>query len=320
MVEFSFLKETSGSFNHATATQVEKDSLVRDEKGIAASKEIKEEREKQSFVGPRQPGGHFIYPPDLGFEANKDQGFEYIQLTQTQRTITKVGEQEFPSFHTAFYLPMPNAITFPMDQAWVNTSMGTFVAGKEKTAEGLISGNLTEAAAGLFGIGGAGIDSIKRKITEAGISLTGVNAQSFLEKSQRRKLNPHLEVLYDGPQFRSFNFQWEFAPKSHDESQKLVELIKELKYGAAPSFKGTGGKNFMQYPGGWEINFKHQGGDNTYLPRIGSCVCTAINVDYGGKAGVWAAFRDGAPSDVILKMGFTETQLVTREGIGGKGL
>ena len=134
------------------------------------------------------------------------------------------------------------------------------------------------------------------------------------------KLNPHLEVLYDGPQFRSFNFQWEFAPKSHDESQKLVELIKELKYGAAPSFKGTGGKNFMQYPGGWEINFKHQGGDNTYLPHIGSCVCTPINVDYGGKAGVWAAFRDGAPSDVILKMGFTETQLVTREGIGGKGL
>ena len=92
-------------------------------------------------------------------------------------------------------------------------------------------------------------------------------------------LNPHKAMLYQGTDFRNHAFSYQFAPKNHAESQKLVSIIGLFKYFAAPA-RTSGGDGiagaFLNYPEQFDIDFRY--GKNLF--DIGVSVLTSINVNY----------------------------------------
>lgn len=142
--------------------------------------------------------------------------------------------------------------------------------------------------------------------------------------------NPMLEVLYRGTNFRSFQFEFMFQPKSADEARQVREIIKQFKFHAAPETNptvnpeggtaqgGTSMPMFFVPPSEFEINLRHETEQNPYLPKIGRCVLSRIDVDYS-PGGQWQTYADGNPVETRLRLEFTEVELVTKKKIEEDG-
>ena len=141
--------------------------------------------------------------------------------------------------------------------------------------------------------------------------------------------NPMLEVLYRGTNFRSFQFEFMFQPKSSKEAREVQEIIKQFKFHAAPEtnvlidpVQGFGGPTpspmFFVPPSEFGITLRHGNIKNPYLPRIGRCVLSRVDVDYS-PSGQWQTYADGNPVETRLRLEFTEVELVTKEKIDRDG-
>ena len=51
--------------------------------------------------------------------------------------------------------------------------------------------------------------------------------------------NPNLEVLYEGPDFRSFNFQFTMFTKSAEDAKAIYAIVDTLRKGSLPSAKAS---------------------------------------------------------------------------------
>lgn len=142
--------------------------------------------------------------------------------------------------------------------------------------------------------------------------------------------NPMLEVIYRGTNFRTFQFEFMFQPKNQKEAGEILEIIKTFKFHAAPETNpvvnpndgtaqgGTSMPMFFVPPSEFGITLRHGNIKNRFLPRIGRCVLSRIDVDYS-PGGQWQTYADGMPVETRLRLEFTEVELVTKQKIQSEG-
>ena len=122
-------------------------------------------------------------------------------------------------------------------------------------------------------------------------------------------INPCVEVLYTTTALRDFTFDFLFVPRNEKESEIIEEIIRTLRFHAAPEVV-NGGFTFVP-PAEFDITFFHRGVENTHVPRINTCVMTQFEVDYSsGMDGLWTSFRNGQPVATRVRMTFHEVELV----------
>jgi hypothetical protein len=169
-------------------------------------------------------------------------------------------------------------------------------------------GGAESSAMGNF-IGGIG--SIATSTIDTLQSNTGKLAGSALGVA----INPNKQILFDGIEFRTFQFTFTFSPKSLPESDIVNQIIKTFKYHAAPTI-GTGlAAAFFTPPSSFTIEYLYNGSTNTYVNRIAECVLESINVNYAPN-GIWSAFDStGAPTQVTISLQFKELELIDRNKI-----
>jgi hypothetical protein len=128
--------------------------------------------------------------------------------------------------------------------------------------------------------------------------------------SAGKAFNPHMAVLFEGVDFRSYTFDYEFIAKNKAESDQLREIIYMLKRFMHPSLAN---KLVFKYPEEFEIEFSDA--VKPYLWQPQRAVMTSFNVDYNGQGQpVW--FEDSnAPVSIKISMGFQETKITTKETI-----
>jgi len=126
--------------------------------------------------------------------------------------------------------------------------------------------------------------------------------------------NPQLQMIYSGTQFRSFNLNFVFTPKSQDEASIVESIIHQFKYYAAPALQTPGqspnASMFLTPPALFEVRFYYDGNENQHLPRYTDCVLKDISVDYAPNG--WAAHTDGAPIQSHLSLNFEEIEIVDK--------
>lgn len=127
-------------------------------------------------------------------------------------------------------------------------------------------------------------------------------------------INPRVEVLFSSSQLREFQFDFLCAPASATESQALEEIIRTLRFHAAPEFNPLttdllGFESLLWVPPSeFDITFFNRGKENTAIPRINTCACTGIDVDYA-PSGVYSTFSNGKPVQVRLQLQFKEVEI-----------
>jgi len=130
-------------------------------------------------------------------------------------------------------------------------------------------------------------------------------------------VNPVIEVLYNSPQLRNFDFTFTFSPRSDTEAQMVRDIIYEFRRHAAPELKGIG--VFFTPPSDFDITFlqRQSSGsfvENINIPRIRSCVLYSIDTDYA-SSGQFSTFSDGMPIQIRMILRFKELEIITREKV-----
>jgi hypothetical protein len=122
--------------------------------------------------------------------------------------------------------------------------------------------------------------------------------------------NPKKEQAFKNVDFRTFTFDYRFAPKSQTEAQNVLNIIRALKYHMHPELSKNG---FLYiYPSEFDIVYYKGGEENLNIHRHTSCVLTEMNVNYTPN-GVFSTFPNGMPTQINVTMTFKELMLLSKE-------
>lgn len=125
--------------------------------------------------------------------------------------------------------------------------------------------------------------------------------------------NPKKEQAFKGVDFRTFNFEYQFFPRSAAEAANVMRIIYEFKFHMQPEFKDS--NNFVYiYPSEFDIFYYQHGVENKHIHRHTSCVLTEMNVNYTPN-GTFNTFENGMPTQINVSMGFRELALLTKDKV-----
>ena len=165
---------------------------------------------------------------------------------------------------------------------------GTF----NKMKAGFESGGITGAleAGAQSGLGSV----LARTVASAGnlpreLGLGDLNVSGAIRSSTRTVRNPYKEQIFQTMGFRSFAFEYKFAPRNERELRDVMEIIKLFKSHMHPE-KDLGGL-FFTFPSEFEIEYVYKNRKNRYLNKIAPCFLTDLSVDYG-NGGTFTTFKD----------------------------
>jgi len=149
--------------------------------------------------------------------------------------------------------------------------------------------------------------------------LTGKSAvgQAAL-KSQGVSTNPQMEVFFSHIDFRTFQFDFLFTPKSEKEAETVKAIIKAFKFHSAPEVQTSGGflysgGRYFIVPSIFEIQMYKDGKSNENVNKYGVCACETVQVDYAPQG--WVTHEDGMPVQTRLTLQFKEMEIMTKDKI-----
>ena len=244
---------------------------------------------------------------------------------------------------TKFYveLPIPNQLSDSQGVEFGQSKMNAFEmigfnqaqAFMEKPGAALneVQEAVNAARAGAisaqdFGDGdGGSIGGIVRAAL-SGVALNSFGSNfttnSLLSRATGQILNSNKELLFEGVNLRSFNFNFTFAPRDADEGIRVKKIIRSFKTAMAPkggdgynsssgTFSGTGGI-FLNSPDVFLIKYLKAGEEHPFLNKFKPCALTSLNVNYAG-ANLYSSYSDGTPTLIQMTMQFSEMNPIYAE-------
>ena len=134
--------------------------------------------------------------------------------------------------------------------------------------------------------------------------------------------NPMLELIYYSPQFREFQFEFLFYPRSQSEALQVQNILDKLRFHQSPEIYKDSYGFFLIPPSEFDIKFYYNGVENENIPKISTCVLTSMSTDYAPNG--FAAYEvansstptkggTGMPVGIRLTLNFKETEYITKE-------
>ena len=275
------------------------------------------------------------FPPD--YDATSGLWFTLIEYNYSRPTIS--ADFKAVSTGTTISLPIPNNFGASYNAKWgeetmsatkklmvdslenmvhnaggLNKFVGGYMANRDLTASGFLKdvGSVIDGLAKRAVTGGAALGK-----AAASDILTGVPYIEEATAAAGLARNPWLAATFTGVGFRTFSYNYDFFPKSLNESKTIEKIFKALKFGMHPSYDGSFDNHLFRYPSMyWPVV-----SDPTYLFDFGFCVITGVDINYH-KEGRPLYFNDNGtkvPASMSLKFDLLEIEVVTRESLGGSG-
>jgi hypothetical protein len=127
---------------------------------------------------------------------------------------------------------------------------------------------------------------------------------NIFTRATGKVINPNLELLFRGPQLRTFNYNYTFTPRSDAEAKTIRSIIRHFKKNMA--VKKSNGGLFLETPNVFDLKYIYSGGDqHPFLNKIKRCALTNFNVDYTPD-GSYATYKDGSMTSYSVTMQFSE--------------
>ena len=244
------------------------------------------------------------------------------------RSQTEAIQQSNQKAKQTIQLPIPSNIGDTNQVDWGNgntlnaleaagvTNVGNVLASSE-LGKGLI-----DAAKSLGGTlnsvvtQGGGQDLISSYFSAQLINSLGANISSggLLSRATGQVLNPNLELLFSGVNLRTFQFDFDFAPRDEKESNVVKEIIRVFKQSMSPrTGSNTAGAGlFISAPNVFLLKYKSGSQEHPYLNKFKPCALTSMGMNYTGY-GSYATYADKTPVHMKLSLSFTELNPIYNE-------
>lgn len=157
-----------------------------------------------------------------------------------------------------------------------------------------------------------GQDSTLVSTAVGGIAAKQLNGMSYIQKATKiTPGNSKAEQLFKGVNFRDFNFDYQFSPRSEKEAAAVLRIIRLFRHHMLPEFKDQA--NFLYiYPSEFEIKYYKGAKENEYIEKHMTCVLVNMIVDYTPN-GQFNTFSNGMPTQINMSLTFRELSVPTKE-------
>ena len=213
------------------------------------------------------------------------------------------------------FLPIPNGITDTTGASW---GEGTITPVQAALAQVAMQG----IGKGLEGAAGAAKDQIDKiagnsadvkTALQTTIAGDAAGVQGLLTRTTGAILNPNLELLFQKPTLRPFDFTFKMSARSAKEADEIIRIIRFFKQGMAPIRSAS--NLFIKSPHTFKIRYIHDGGDHPFLNKFKECALKNLTVNYTPE-GNYATFRDGKMISYQITMSFQELEPVFNDDYG----
>lgn len=134
----------------------------------------------------------------------------------------------------------------------------------------------------------------------------GFNPNAILAIQRGEIYNPNIELVYQGPNLRSFAFDYNFIPKSAAETNAINSIIMTFKKNSAPTQSG----GMLKVPKVWNIKYMTGGAQNRYMNAFKKCALMGVAVQYNAGSDMHQTFVDGMPVTTSLQLSFQEVDII----------
>jgi len=266
-------------------------------------------------ITPRKNfGKDHIYPLDLG---STDQDILKIDMVEYkeaglsigQNDRKKAGEGKRTIIGTVI-LPIPSGIRDYNNVDWGGMQLSAVEQAAARLAmKGIMEG--VEGATSTLGqMGNAwkteSADIRKAVGSQFAAASIGKNLKNLMGREYGQILNPNMELLFNNPVLRPFEFTFLLAPRTSDESKAIARIIRFFKQGMAA--KRTEGNLFLKSPNTFQLTYKHRGSkgsDHPYLNKFKECALKSCNINYTPNQS-YSTYTDGAMTSYTMSLSFME--------------
>ena len=209
-------------------------------------------------------------------------------------------------------LPIPGGIKDENGADWAGDSMNEIqiqAAGLARDLTGASGQDPTQGAKAIADRVGSNNPVVKRAIQET-FAGKAVGVQRLMTRATGMIFNPNLELLFDKPVLRGFQFSFDLVPRSKKEALEVVRIIRFFKQGMAPIRSQS--NLFLLSPNVFQIHYI-KGDDNNrdhpYIGKMKECAMTNFGVDYTPQQN-YSTLKDGFMTAYRITMQLKELEPV----------
>jgi hypothetical protein len=272
--------------------------------------------------------GKYIYPLDI---ANTKQDVIKFTMLKYEPRKFQTGQDNLGGFAErtknrtllgTVVLPIPSGISESNGVSWGQDTMDPAKALLANIALAGIKGGFGAAAdtvggavEGVAANSGEVKNAVATKFTEASTGIGGL-----LARTQGAIFNPNMELLFNAPTLRPFNFTFKMSARSPNEAKQIIQIIRFFKQGMSPQKSIS--NLYLKSPHTFNINYlyrpKGADADHPYIGAIKECALQSFIVNYTPE-GQYATFLDGVMVSYEIQMTFQELEPVFNEDYGNTG-
>ncbi len=242
--------------------------------------------------------GNYFYPYDLG--SNKQDRIIFKMKQSTGQIIdptanledvgSRTSKRKAKAIEGSVTLPITTGIKDSNIVDWGKDRMNPLQMFAAKTAL-----SMTEAAGEegktVMGEAEKALGDLGRTVQDKGVQkaistmIAGAAAQNrnLLSRAAGAVDNPNLELLFNGPGLRAFQFTFLMSPRDPHEAGQVKSIINFFKQGM--SVKTTSTNVFLKAPNYFEVDYVTFTDDGRMIPhpsinRIKTCALLSCSVDY----------------------------------------
>ena len=278
-------------------------------------------------AGTRNKFGNHVFPTsiDPGQDVLKFNMMKYVPKKFDQKTFgfeDRAKETRGRSIGSVI-LPIPAGIGDANAVSWGGNSMSAVQAALAQAALSAITENP-----------GSGVDSLinsAQKVAgnsgEVGTALANTLAgmasgnQNLITRTTGAILNPNLDLLFQAPTLRPFNFNFSLSPRDPKEAETVMKIIRFFKQGMSPIRSKS--NLFLKSPHTFQLQYLLREGrrsrEHPFINKFKECALQSFGVQYT-PTGNYSTFSDGVMTQYNISMTFTELEPVFNDDYGDQDL
>ena len=275
-------------------------------------------------AGTRNKFGNHVFPTSI------DPGQDVLKFNMMKYVPKKFDQEQF-GFEDretkgrsigSVILPIPAGIGDAQAVSWGGNSMNAVQAAIAQAALDAIK-NPQEGVDSLLNsaekvAGNSGEASTALANTLAGMAS---GQQGLLTRTTGAILNPNLDLLFQAPTLRPFNFNFSLSPRDPKEAEVVMKIIRFFKQGMSPIRSKS--NLFLKSPHTFQLQYLLREGrrsrEHPFINKFKECALQSFGVQYT-PTGNYSTFSDGVMTQYNISMTFTELEPVFNDDYGDKDL
>tara|TARA_R100000152_G_C6771893_1_gene198546 strand:- start:652 stop:2163 length:1512 start_codon:yes stop_codon:yes gene_type:complete len=271
----------------------------------------------------RKTYGNYYYPQDI--QSNKQDRIIFKMKASGGRVIdpsiktdVKPFQRKSESIQGSVTLPIQSGIKDSNMVDWGKSTMNPIQAFGAAAAMNMMDAAGTEGKS-VIGEGEKALRQAGEGVKEPGVQKAisaliagkAVQTQNLLSRATGAIANPNMELLFNAPNLRAFDFTFQMSPRDSTEAAQIKSIINFFKQGM--SVKTTSTNIFLKAPNYFEIDYVtfDESGEMMMHPSLNiikTCALLTCSVDYTPNNS-YMTYGDSSRSMVSYSMNLQFSEL-----------